>query len=216
LWQETVDGRPKVPSGSPVSLGSQRMRNFDEITKGLNGFVNLWDTMANEDIFGEFRRRNEVLSYYWRVVRSAMASEISVSETFRGRFSPSSRFGLDVEDEFMDDGTVREEYAEDAPFVGHRHDRPAPSFRVGRDVYVGYFIAMYSADGDLRPFWVARAVTNPSPDLGHRTRFRFSIGCLILSKMYMQTHTLGGIQRKGMCGVRTRASCLLGPKLIVS
>jgi hypothetical protein len=126
LWQEIADGRPKVPSGSPVPLGFQRMRNFDEITKGLNGVVNLWDTMANEDISGEFRRWNEPLSYYWRAVRSIMASEILVSETLRG-FWPSSRFGLDVEDKFMDDGIVREEYAEDAPFVGRRHNRPTPS-----------------------------------------------------------------------------------------
>jgi hypothetical protein len=52
----------------------------------------------------------------------------------------------------MDDGTVREEYAEDAPFVGRRRDRPPPSFRVGRDVYAGYFLAVRSTDGDLRPF----------------------------------------------------------------
>jgi hypothetical protein len=51
------------------------MRNFDEVVKGLVGFVNLWDTMANEDMYGEFRRRNEPLSYY---LESAMASEISV------------------------------------------------------------------------------------------------------------------------------------------
>jgi hypothetical protein len=107
------------------------MRNFDEITKGLSGFVNLWDTMTNEDIFGEFRRRNELLSYYWRAVRSAMALDISVLETLRGGFWPSSRFGLDVEDEFMDDNTVCEEYAEDAPFVGRRRNHPAPSFCVG-------------------------------------------------------------------------------------
>jgi hypothetical protein len=68
----------------------------------------------------------------------------------------------------MDDGTVREEYAEDAPFVGRRRDRPPPSFRVGRDVYAGYFLAVQSADGDLRPFWVARVVNNPNPDPGHR------------------------------------------------
>jgi hypothetical protein len=110
--------------------------------------------MANEDISGEFRRRNEPLSYYWRAVRSAMASDILVTETLRGGFWPSSRFGLDVEDEFMDDGIVREEYAEDAPFVGRRRDRPVPSFRIGRDVYAGYFIAVRSVDGDLRPFWV--------------------------------------------------------------
>jgi hypothetical protein len=144
------------------------MRNFEEITKGLSGFVNLWNTMANEDISGEFRRQNESLSYYWRVVRSAMASNISVSETLCGRFWSSSRFGLYVEDEFMDDSTIREEYVEDAPFVGRRRDCLIPSFHVGRDVYAGYFIAVRSADGDLRPFWIARVVINPSPDPGHR------------------------------------------------
>jgi hypothetical protein len=54
------------------------MRNFDGVAKGLGGFVNLWYTMANKDISNEFRRWNEPFSYYWRVARSAMASEISV------------------------------------------------------------------------------------------------------------------------------------------
>jgi hypothetical protein len=54
------------------------MINFDEVVKGLVGFVNLWDTMASEDMSGEFRRQNEPLSYYWRGVKSAMALEISV------------------------------------------------------------------------------------------------------------------------------------------
>jgi hypothetical protein len=57
------------------------MRNFDEVVKGLAGFVNLWDTMANEDIYGKFRRQNEPLSYYWREVKSAMALEILVPQT---------------------------------------------------------------------------------------------------------------------------------------
>ena len=92
-------------SGSPIPLSSQRMRNFNEIANGLKGFVNLWDTMANEDISSEFRRQNELLSYYWRAVRSAMASDILVSKTLRGRFWPSSRFGLNMEDEFLDDGS---------------------------------------------------------------------------------------------------------------
>jgi hypothetical protein len=148
------------------------MRNFDEITKGLSGFVNLWDTMANEDTSGEFRRRNEPLSYYWRAVRSTMASDISVSETLCSGFWPSSRFGLDVEDEFIDDGTICEEYAKDAPFVERRRDRPVPLFCVGQDVYARYFIAVRSTDGDLCPFWVARAITNPSLDPGHRNQIQ--------------------------------------------
>jgi hypothetical protein len=72
----------------------------------------------------------------------------------------------------MDDGTVREEYAEDAPSVGRRRDRPLPSFRVGRDVYAGYFLVVRSTDGNLRPFWVACAVSNPNPDPGHRDQIQ--------------------------------------------
>ena len=83
-----------------------------------------------------------------------MASDILILETSRSRFWTSSRFGLDVEDEFLDDDTIHEEYVENAPFVGCKRDRLAPSFCVGRDVYAGYFIAMHSVDGDLRPFWV--------------------------------------------------------------
>ena len=52
----------------------------------------------------------------------------------------------------MDDGTLHEEYAKDAPFVGCRHNCPPPSFHVGRDVYVGYFLVVRSIDGALRPF----------------------------------------------------------------
>jgi hypothetical protein len=52
----------------------------------------------------------------------------------------------------MDDGTIREEYAEDAPFIGRRRGRPPPSFCVGHDAFAGCFLAVCPADGDLRPF----------------------------------------------------------------
>jgi hypothetical protein len=55
----------------------------------------------------------------------------------------------------MDDGTVCEEYAEDASLVGHRHDRSPPSFRVSRNEYARYFLVVHSTDGDLLLFWVA-------------------------------------------------------------
>jgi hypothetical protein len=48
-----------VLSSSPILLVPQRMRNFDEIAKGLTGFLNLWNTMANKDISDEFKRQNE-------------------------------------------------------------------------------------------------------------------------------------------------------------
>ena len=161
-----------MPSGSPVPLVPQKMKNFDEVAKGLGGFVNLWDTMVNEDISGEFRRQNKPLSYYWRAITSAIDATISVLRTLQNGFWLSSRFAPTVEDKYIDDDTVRKEYAKDALFVGHRHDHPPPSFRVGRDIYVGYFLAVQSTNGNLRPFWVACIVSNPSPDPDHRDQIQ--------------------------------------------
>jgi hypothetical protein len=67
----------------------------------------------------------------------------------------------------MDDGTTCEEYVEDASLVGCRHDRPGPSFCMGRNVFAGYFLAVRLADGDLHPFC---AVTNPNLDPCHRNQ----------------------------------------------
>jgi hypothetical protein len=48
----------------------------------------------------------------------------------------------------MDNSEFREEFDVDAPFVGRRRDRPAPLFRVGRDVYAGYFVVLCPSDSD--------------------------------------------------------------------
>jgi hypothetical protein len=85
------------------------MQNFDEVAKGLGGFVNLWDTKEKNDIFGEFKRWKEPLSYYWRAVRSGMASQILVLQTLQNGFWPTSMFGPTIEDEFMDDNIICEE-----------------------------------------------------------------------------------------------------------
>jgi hypothetical protein len=49
---------------------------------------------------------------------------------------------LILEDKFMDDGKLQEEFGVDAPFVGRRHDKPTQSFRVGRDVFTCYFVVL--------------------------------------------------------------------------
>ena len=71
-----------------------------------------------------------------------------------------------MEDEFTAAGDHREEYAADDHFVGQRRDLPEPTFRVGRDVYAGYFVALRPCDGDERPVWIARATSDPfaNPD----------------------------------------------------
>ena len=86
--------------------------------------------MVNEDISSEFRRQNEPLNYYWpwKVVMSAMDATISVPQTLQNGFWPSLRFVPAVDDKYMDDGTVHEEYDEDASFVGCRRDCPPHHF----------------------------------------------------------------------------------------
>ena len=74
---------------------------------------------------------------------------------------------MTMEDQFNDDGEIHEEFVEDDPFVGQLCNRPLPSFRVGRDLFEGYFIAIRPADGDTRPVWIARALSNPFSNPDH-------------------------------------------------
>jgi hypothetical protein len=57
-----------------------------------------------------------------------MASLISEMETLQDGFWPSSSFGPAIEDEFLDDGIIKEECLEDAPFAGCKRDHSASSF----------------------------------------------------------------------------------------
>ena len=167
LSKETIEGTPKVPRDKPAPLAPQQMRCFDEVCKGLDGYTALWGVMANQDLSGDYRRKNAPVKKYWEGVRSALNAPFVAQETLRDGFWPQSQIVEGIEDQYLDDGQMREEFAKDAPFVGCRHDRPTPSFRIGRDVYVGYFVAVRPANGDLRPFCLARALTNPNPDPGH-------------------------------------------------
>ena len=57
------------------------------------------------------------------------------------------------EDEFTETGNVWEEYDEDERFVGQARDRPTESFRVNRDLYEGYFVAVRPSEDDAEhPF----------------------------------------------------------------
>ena len=168
LWKETEDGSPKVPCGDPMALKPQKMCGHDEVYKGLGGFLNLWSAMANDDFSGEFRRKNEPLSEYWRGVKAALDLPLPSVEFLRGGFWPTSRFTPSEVDRFHKDGTLREEFARDVPHVGRRGDRSAESFRVARDVYARYFLAIWPAgEGINHPFWIARALTDPNSDVNH-------------------------------------------------
>ena len=81
---------------------------------------------------------------------------------------PMSRVGPLFEDQFIEAGDVWEEYDEDEHFVGQARDRPLESFRVNRDLYEGYFVAIRpSKENKQCPVWIARALSNPNSNLEH-------------------------------------------------
>ncbi len=67
-----------------------------------------------------------------------------------------------IEDQFREEGNVRKEYNEDEAFVGPLRNHPAPSFWVVGNLFEGYFVAVRPSDGDGRPIWIARALSNPN------------------------------------------------------
>jgi hypothetical protein len=167
--------------------------------------------MANEDISSEFRRQNEPLSYYWRAVMSAMDAAISVPQTLQNGFWPSSRFAPTVEDEYI---WITAQCAKNTPKMPRLWD-------VGMIVLRHHFVSvvMYMMDTFLRcdrqmaicarSGLLVQSATR-TQTLVTAIRFRFNIRDPIPFSTLMQTRMQGGIQRKGMCGVRTMAFCHLG------
>jgi hypothetical protein len=128
--------------------------------KGIESFIDYWESLFAEDITSEYRRRHEHLIHYWKGVKLAMLQEPLGSRMLRNGFWPRTQIFPILEDRYMENGELQEEFGGDTPFVGCRRDRPVPSFRVGRDVYAGYFLILYPSDRNNRPFWIARAISD--------------------------------------------------------
>lgn len=167
LWNETLDDRLKMPLREPNSICLQRLWNFDEVTKGLFEFVSLWDSMPNKDLFGEFRKKNEHIMYYWRTMKVALDIPLLASPSLHERFWPESTYALSMIDQYKNNDTLREEYAKDAPFIGQQRHHPPPSLYVSINVDIRFVFAVRLVEGDLCSFWIALALTKPHLDLKH-------------------------------------------------
>ena len=96
-------------------------------------------------------------------MKVALDSPPIFEETLKDRFWPTTRVAPSFEDEFTETGNVHEEYDEDKHFVSQARDCPAESFRVNRDLYEGYFLAVRPSEDDgEHPVWIARALSNPN------------------------------------------------------
>ena len=74
----------------------------------------------------------------------------------------TTRVQATQEDQLDKDGEDLEEFGEDDAYVGPLRNYPRSSFRVARDVFEGYFVAIRLADGDSHPVWIRRALSNPN------------------------------------------------------
>lgn len=92
----------------------------------------------------------------------ALQEPLPASFVLKDGFWPKSRVQTTRADELAKDGEDREEFGEDDAYVGPLRARPQPSFRVGRDLFEGYFVAVRPADGDPRPVWIGRALSDPN------------------------------------------------------
>ena len=77
-------------------------------------------------------------------------------------FWPTTRVEANEEDQLDEDGEDLEEFGEDDAYVGPLRNRPQLSFRVVRDVFEGYFVAIRPANGDSHLVWIGRALFNPN------------------------------------------------------
>ena len=89
-------------------------------------------------------------------------------EALKDGFWPTTRVAPSFEDEFTKMRNVIEEYDEDKRFVGQACDPSAELFRVNRDLYEGYFMAIRLFDNDKKHLlWIARALSNPNSNPKH-------------------------------------------------
>ena len=142
LWREDSEGRSLWPRGVPLPVVHSPMRNVQDIFNGISGFVKYRENLCNEDITREFRRRYEHLVHYWHVVKEALHEPIEPSAFLRDAFCLSMEIEATVDDQYVEDGGIRKEFADDEAFVGLLRDRPLQSFRLGRDLSEGFFAAI--------------------------------------------------------------------------
>ena len=167
LWKEDLEGHSLWPRGEPSPLPLREMRGVDDIVKGISGFIKYWENMCNVDHTGEYRRRHEYLVHYWRDVKVALLEPFPVVSILRDGFWPNTRIQPIFEDQLREDGEEREEFGEDEAYVGPLQGCPQPSFRVGRNVHEGSFLAIRPADGETQPVWFARALSGVNSNAEH-------------------------------------------------
>ena len=174
------------------------MRGVEDIEKGIAGYVKYWRDLCNVDVIGEYRRRYEHLVQCWHDVKEALHEPITPNDLREG-FWPTTCVEENVADQIAKDGEEREEFGEDDPYVGPLNGRPQPSFRIGRDVQEGYFVAIRPADGETQLVWIARALSNPDCNPEKPNCILIQYFHLTSRSMDVQQFYTGWDSERGLC-----------------
>ena len=89
-----------------MALKLKKMRGHNEVCKGLGGFLNLWNGMANDNLLGEFRRKIEPVRYYWRGMKTTLDEPLPSEDHLRNEFWPMTKIAPSEVDRFHADGTL--------------------------------------------------------------------------------------------------------------
>src|SRR5690242_19042066 len=135
------------------------MRDVEDIEKRISKFVKYWKDLYNVDVIGEYRRRYERLVVYWCNMKEALYESITPYNIFREGFWPTTHVRENLIDQILDAGEDHEEFGEDDLYVGPLRGHLQPSFRVGRDIQEGYFVAIWLPNGEMQLVWIARALS---------------------------------------------------------
>ena len=74
LWKEDAEHKPMLPQGDPLCVKPRKIKNRVEIARGLDGYIQHWIDMSNEDGMTAYKTHMSHLVTYWKGVRNAMCN----------------------------------------------------------------------------------------------------------------------------------------------
>ena len=95
LWKEDAEHNPMLPQGDPLCVKPRKIKNRVEIARGLDGYIQHWTDMSNEDGTIAYKTHMSHLVTYWTGVRNAMCDTVEEdvvdSEELQHRFWPRTQ-----------------------------------------------------------------------------------------------------------------------------
>ena len=111
---------------------------------------------------------------------------------------PTTRVQATQEDQLDENGEDLEEFGEDDAYMEPLRNHPRSSFRVARDVFEGYFVAIRPVDGDFYPVWIGKALSNPNSSPENPNCILIQYFCPTLRNQDVQDFYIGWDNERGL------------------